>query len=173
MLERKDLNDAWNTVERFSFDRLDRITRSNIRKLHSNKKSAFTEDWEYDSVGNIRRYSGLGGLRYQYSHKHPHAVIKAGPNTYAYDANGNMIRKNQQRVTWTSFNKPRTMERMSGGTVRFEYDHAQNRYEKTSPEETKIYIGKVYEKTTSGQKTMHKYFIYALGKFSSYRDKDR
>jgi RHS repeat-associated protein len=171
MLERKDLTESWNTLETFSYDGLDRITRANIRSMNSKKEAAFTEDWEYDSIGNIRRYSGFGGLHHQYSHTQPHAVIKAGPNIYAYDANGNMIRKNNQRVTWTSFNKPKTIERKSSGTVKFEYDAYQHRYKKSSPEETKVYIGKLYEKTTSRQNTMHKYFIYALGRLVAIETK--
>ena len=137
MLERKDLTDKWNTLETFSYDALDRLTRANIRSMNPNKEAAFTEDWEYDSIGNLRRYSGFGGLHHQYSSAQPHAVVKAGPNTYAYDANGNMIRKNNQKVTWTSFNKPKTIERKSKGIVEFEYDSSQNRFKKTSPEETK------------------------------------
>ncbi|KAK3696720.1 hypothetical protein QZH41_013079, partial [Actinostola sp. cb2023] len=164
MLERRDLSQQWNSKESFSYDSLDRITKANIRSMNPNKEAAFSEDWEYDSIGNLRRYSGFGGLHHEYSTSQPHAVTKAGPNTYSYDANGNMVRKNNQHVAWTSFNKPKTIERKSKGIVKFEYDASENRFKKSSPEETNIYIGKLYEKVTDKQKITHKYFIYALGR---------
>lgn len=164
MLERRDLSHQWNTKETFSYDALDRITKANIRSMNPNKEAAFSEDWEYDAIGNLRRYSGFGGLHHEYSKTQPHAVTRAGPHTYSYDANGNMVRKNSQHVTWTSFNKPRTIERKTRDTVKFDYDASQNRFKKTSPEETSIYVGKLYEKVTDSKKTTHKYFIYALGR---------
>lgn len=164
MLERRDFSHKWNTKETFSYDALDRITKANIRSMNPNKEAAFSEDWEYDSTGNLRRYSGFGGLHHEYSSTQPHAVVRAGPNTYSYDANGNMVKKNNQHVTWTSFNKPRTIERKTRDTVKFEYDASLNRFKKSSPEETSIYIGKLYEKITDNKKTSHKYFIYALGR---------
>ncbi|KXJ11728.1 tRNA(Glu)-specific nuclease WapA [Exaiptasia diaphana] len=164
MLERRDFSNKWNTKETFFYDALDRITKADIRSMNPNQKSAFSEGWEYDSSGNLRRYSGFGGRQHEYSSSQPHAVIRAGPNTYSYDANGNMVKKNNQHVTWTSFNKPRTIERKTRDTVKFEYDASQNRFKKSSPEETSIYIGKLYEKITDSKMNSHKYFIYALGR---------
>lgn len=167
MLERKDLTNHWNTMETFSYDALERVVRATIKSLDPTKEAALSEDWEYDSIGNLRRYSGFGGLHHQYSTVQPHALVKAGPNTYAYDANGNIIRKNNQHITWTSFNKPKTIETKSKGIVEFEYDAEQNRFKKSSPEETVIYIGKLYEKTAlalNRQQITHRYFIYALGR---------
>ncbi|CAH1797012.1 unnamed protein product [Owenia fusiformis] len=182
MISRKDLSDGMNTMETFSYDALDRITRATIKHLDPTKDITLTEDWEYDSIGNLRRYSGFGGLHYQYSAAQPHAVTKAGPNTYKYDLNGNMIQKNNQHVSWTSFNKPKTMDTKSSNHVEFEYDAHHSRFKKVTSAETVVYIGKLYERSTSHRNVVpetqtdqitHKYYIYALGRLVAIESKKR
>ena len=168
VVSRTDMAEAWQTLETFSFDALDRITRATISSVQPRKKAAFSEDWEYDSIGNIVRYSGFGGSHFQYGNKRPHALLKAGPHTYDYDANGNVIRKDSDTITWTTFNKPSTITSKSVGTVEFVYDAEHRRVKKSSDAESVTYIGKLYEKTTTlspfPRKTTQRYFIYALGR---------
>ncbi|XP_074649459.1 uncharacterized protein LOC141904717 [Tubulanus polymorphus] len=169
MLSRKDLISERKTIETFEYDNLDRVVRATMRSQNPADQRAFTEDWQYDAIGNIRRFSGMGGPHHVYHSQKPRALVQAGHNSYAYDDNGNVIRKNMQTVGWTSFNMPEKFE-TSSQVVNFKYDPDRSRYVKstfdhhTENEKKTYYLGKVYEVTENDQGDEHKYFVYANNK---------
>jgi RHS repeat-associated protein len=139
-----DHMDATNT-QTFTYDHLSRLTQA--------QSTAYgTLTWEYNQIGNMTYNSQLGA--YTYSTTKPHAVVQAGANVYAYDANGNMSSRKGVAITWNYDNKPSQM-----GTVQFAYDHSGARVKKIGATTT-VYVGKLYE-CTSGVCTK---YIFANGK---------
>ena len=65
-------------------------------------------DYVYDSIGNMIRKTStaaeprlnLGEMRYGENGAGPHALTFAGGETYAYDVNGNLVRKGETTYTW-------------------------------------------------------------------------
>jgi RHS repeat-associated protein len=97
----------------------------------------------------------------------PHALIGTVTQTgYNYDKNGSMTEGNGKTIEWSSFNKP-TKFTKGTDSVEFSYGPEYDRYKKKEIKDTgtveTIYIDKVYEKITEGNKTTHKYFMYAEG----------
>ena len=83
--------------ETFSYDNLDRldtVARNGTQTLDAN----------YDLSGNLTSRSDVGSYSYHATKKH--AVITAGSNTYAYDANGNVTTRNGATLGWASYDLP-------------------------------------------------------------------
>lgn len=147
-----------NVEERFEYDNLDRLKRSQVTNLTSGvAQTAIT--YQYDRLGNITYKSDVG--TYIYGAK-PHAVASAGNKNYHYDANGNMTDGDGRHIDYTAFNKPWQIQK-DGKTVTFDYAPGRNRYQKVDSNGTTHYLGKVYERTVDGLKQTHKQFIYAGG----------
>src|SRR5581483_3422653 len=92
----------------------------------------------------------------------PHAVssISGAINaTYTYDANGNLTSGGGRSIVWTPFNKPYTLTQ-GGQTTTINYDADFNRLRKITSTSTTIYVGKLYEKVTSGTLIEHKHYLY-------------
>jgi RHS repeat-associated protein len=97
----------------------------------------------------------------------PHALTGTVTQTgYNYDKNGSMTAGNGKTIEWTSFNKPNKFIKGTN-SVEFSYGPEYDRYKKKEIKDTgtveTIYIDKVYEKITEGNRTTHKYFMYAEG----------
>ena len=77
----------------------------------------------------------------------PHAVTRAGTNTYSYDANGNMLMGDGRIMTYDNENRLSTV-RKNGATTTFVYDGDGGRVKKTvtngGTTTTTTYIGKLY-----------------------------
>ena len=77
----------------------------------------------------------------------PHAVTRAGTNTYSYDANGNMLMGDGRVMTYDNENRLSTV-RKNGATTTFVYDGDGGRVKKTvtngGTTTTTTYIGKLY-----------------------------
>ena len=94
-------------------------------------------------------------------------VTSAGGHTYAYDASGNMVSGAGRTLTWTSFQKPRTIAKGATAST-FEYGPERKRIRqvkvKGSVTETVTYVGGLYEQVSrTGAATEHVHYIFAGG----------
>jgi hypothetical protein len=113
----------------------------------------YTEYYTYNEISNIMSRNGVA---YTYGSK-PHAVTSVGSMTYSYDANGNMITRGEQTLTWDAENRLIAVSG-NGTTAFFIYDGDGNRVKKIENGETTIYINRYYEKNlTSGNVTTSYY----------------
>jgi RHS repeat-associated protein len=106
--------------------------------------------YAYYPNGNIQSKSDVGTYTYPTNGVQPHAVssIAGTLNTsFTYDANGNMLTGNGKTITYTSFNKPKTVA-VNGQTDTLTYDANFNRLIKAGGGFSTIYIGKIYDQTT-------------------------
>ena len=119
--------------------------------------------FQYAPNGNLIYKSDVGNYTYPTNGVRPHAVSSVAGTlnaTYTYDLNGNMLSGDGRTITYTSFNKPKTIAK-GGSTSTFTYDANLNRIIKTTSSNSTIYIGKLYERVTSGTTTEQKHYIYA------------
>ncbi|MCP3925716.1 MAG: hypothetical protein GY714_24370 [Desulfobacterales bacterium] len=151
--------------ESFSFDRMNRLTESNTEGVINSTPYYKKSEYSYDVNGNMASNSNLGVYEYG-SGAGPHALTKVGTTGYSYDPNGSLLSGAGKTVAWSSFNKP---TKFTKGThsVEFTYGPEYNRYKKKEVKDTgtteTFYIDKSYEKIVEGNKTTHKYFMYAEG----------
>ena len=157
-------SDRTNDIEEtFQYDRLDRLSLARVSS-NTDPTEAYNHSttYRYDLSGNITHKSDLGPYQYD----QPYRLASAGsrhPN-YRYDANGNVTSGGGRRLTWSSFNKPTRMSQ-GGATTSFSYGPERHRYRRIDQLEgqttTRLYLGKRYEQISTGDRTTHKYFIYA------------
>jgi YD repeat-containing protein len=124
-----------------SRDRLDFMTSSGGTYL----------DLGYDEIGNVTYKSDVGSYVYDATKKH--AVVAAGANSYAYDANGVVVNASGTTISWASFDLPTRIAHPSGNYSTFDYgpDRARIRQVARSGSETieTIYAaGGLYERVT-------------------------
>ncbi|EGG95528.1 Rhs family protein [gamma proteobacterium IMCC1989] len=158
--------------ETYEYDRLDRLTRTDITSatyISTEFNGSQTQD--YDVLGNITHKSDVGAYTYGTGITNGagiHAVVGAGNKTYTYDANGNMISGDGRTVAWSSFNKP-TLITKNGKSADFSYDASRSRYKKVNHlGDTTFYVGSLYEKLTknagaANESIDEKHYIYANG----------
>ena len=126
----------------------------------------FDVNWEWKADTNPNADPGLNPQLFSSG---------SGNNEYTYDANGNITQSGNRYVTWTPFDKPKTMVRQTNtGYVGSElsYDGLFNRIKKVEStytsgmtvienKEITFYIGKGYEKISApsnGSET-HRYTV--------------
>ncbi|MEN3157341.1 FG-GAP-like repeat-containing protein [Alkalimonas sp. NCh-2] len=119
-------DDTLGNKEDFTYDTLNRVRTSRITSPKGNTNVTIA----YNALGNITSKTGVG--TYHYESARPHAVTRvtgARPNSYQYDANGNMVRDNERQLSYNSWNKP---TRISKGSyqVDFSYDPFGNHYKR-------------------------------------------
>ncbi|MBI5027194.1 MAG: hypothetical protein HZC12_10815 [Nitrospirae bacterium] len=126
-----------NRTQNFTYDDLNRLTQA--------QSTAYgTLTYQYNQIGNITYNSMVGS--YTYGTK-PHAVTKAGANTYSYDANGNMTGGAGRTITYNYDNMPSKITKSV--STYFTYDYSGQRVKKKVSSTTTVYIGKHYECTSS------------------------
>ena len=147
-------------TEHFCYDDLNRLTHSNVGSSCSGGKTI-----TYDYHGNIKSRSDVQGNQvYQYGNNAgPHAVTSIGNgNPYTYNAKGEMLSGGRTGLTYTSYGKPTHMQKGSYYTD-IAYDANQNRIQRIDGGntfvETTTYIGKLYEKQVSTDKTIERFYI--------------
>jgi RHS repeat-associated protein len=124
-----------------------------LGRLNTHTKTAATgtvsvDDFVYDVLGNLRYMAGSS--EYKYDSARPHAVTSIGDKSFGYDAHGNLNLRNGKTVSYTSFNKPESIEMASGGNIKFDYGTDRKRYKKEMPNGDKTYyIGGIYEETVN------------------------
>jgi YD repeat-containing protein len=122
-----------------------------LGRLNTHTKTAATgtvsvDDFVYDVLGNLRYMAG--SAEYKYDSARPHAVTSIGSTSFGYDSHGNLNLRNGKTISYTSFNKPKSIEMASGGDIKFDYGPDRKRYQKELPNGDKTnYIGGIYEET--------------------------
>jgi uncharacterized protein RhaS with RHS repeats len=94
---------------------------------------------------------------------HPHAVTKAGGDSFGYNVVGNQVKRpGGVVVTYTPSDLPMAIEQ-GASWVSFGYDGDQTRIRKTTPKEETLYVEGLYERVTqmASAQTEHRYFIHA------------
>lgn len=83
---------------------------------------------------------------------HPSAVTHnpATGRNYSYDANGNMLTRGNQTLTWDIDNRVTSVSIAGGGTTYMEYDYAGTRLKKNAPTGISLYPFQGYEIDPSG-----------------------
>ncbi len=109
----------------YTYDSLDRLTAA----THPNQAN---ESYTYDDVGNrIASHQGSS-----YSYQPFNRLVTANSNSYAYDANGNLISKTDTSgtgtYTWDYENRLKQASVSGGVTVNYSYDALGRRIERTS-----------------------------------------
>jgi len=156
LLTRTDASPGINVTETFGYDNVNRLTQSTVQGSGVN----ITKTYNYNAAGNITYKSDVG--TYTYGSSRPHAVtqVQGVVNaSYTYDANGNQTSGGGRSITYTSFNKPKTIVGANGTTTLY-YDANDNRVKKTTATSTTVYVGKLYEHVTTGSLSEHKHYIY-------------
>ena len=102
-----NLTQRYDTIadetESFSYDFLDRLTSVSATGDAGGGPGAFSKTYTYDEIGNILE---MNGQSYSYDPNHPHAVARVGDANYNYDANGNMVQRDDQFIAWDAENRP-------------------------------------------------------------------
>ncbi|MCU7806371.1 MAG: hypothetical protein KZQ73_00645 [Candidatus Thiodiazotropha sp. (ex Semelilucina semeliformis)] len=165
--------------ESFLYDNLDRLKKNSVSGSLSGISYSYATDYEYDLTGNIEYKSDVGYYAYGTASRNnnnagPAALISAGTGhtNYQYDLNGNVTAGGGRIFQWTSFNKPKELQKGTAVTkFRYGPDRARFRKEANGTEVTH-YIGKLYERIDDGNnKITHKHFIYAGGELSAIQIK--
>ncbi len=153
-------------VQNFTYDALDRLTHA---WTTGGGNGAYDWTYAYDQIGNLDwRKEGSTTFDYNYptvpNSPRPHAVTSvSGKNwSYTYDANGSMLTRVENGVSYTQgWNQENRLQTVSGNstTTTFTYDGDGNRVKKVEGGVTTYYVGGYYEKQGS---TITKYY-YAGG----------
>ncbi|MDH7486114.1 MAG: RHS repeat-associated core domain-containing protein [Anaerolineae bacterium] len=164
----KDYKVAGGTqTQSFTYDFLDRVLSATVTG-GSSGQGQYSESYTYNVVGNLMSKTGVGSYTYgtqaadcpEGALSKPHAVVTAGANTYCYDRNGNMVRRNVGTTYNLTYDAENRLTGVSGGaSASFVYDGDGNRVKATFNGTTTVYIGDYYEQTGS---TIKKYY-YANG----------
>lgn len=165
LLSRLDALTSPQRVERFSYDKLNRLTRVTLGGVT-------TLSMVYTADGNIRTKSDVGNFAYGTDGGPPHGVSAIGGGaegilTFEYDANGNMTSRGGNSITWTSFNLPRQVA-TGGNYARFTYGPARNRIRQDlkagGVEKTIHYVGPHFEVEIQGGTRRYRSNVFAHGR---------
>ena len=146
--------------EVFSYDSRDRLD------FMTSSSGTFL-DLAYDEIGNVTYKSDVGAYAYDATKKH--AVVAAGANSYAYDANGAVVNASGTTISWASFDLPTRIAHPSGNYSMFDYgpDRARIRQVARAGGETieTVYAaGGLYERVTRNGVSSQRNYIVADGR---------
>ncbi|MBA6411800.1 VCBS repeat-containing protein [Parahaliea sp. F7430] len=119
---------ADNSYVDYTYDSQRRLTSETYSSAAGIKTYALSH--EYDSVGNRISITNLAGLRSTYSYDEADKLIQAGATTFAYDANGNLlVRQNAGAQTFYHFNQEHELSAVEtpSQVVQFKYDAVGHR----------------------------------------------
>ena len=153
---------AKNMIEAFTYDNLNRLKTTRITGVTS-----ANVDTTYDARGNIKTKSGVGAYAYGATSNRLVSVTPSGGTavTYAYDSNGNLTSGDGRTLSYTSFDKPHTITKGTGQTVKFAYDGERARYKRSvttgtgmsAVTTTTYYVGNVEIRNVTGGKQYTRY----------------
>ena len=143
--------------ETFDYDDMNRLTSVTMHTdvAHGARTSIA---YEYDTIGNMIKQSGLGD--YSYYPDKPHAVKSVGSRSYTYDSVGNVVNRNGDNISYNAMNMPTTLAGKNGNTVHFVYNTQGQRYQKESNGIHTYYLGKAYEEEVQSNGTDKKQTCY-------------
>lgn len=150
----------------FKYDELDRLYRI---EFSFNDDPEYVQFIGYDKVGNINSNTLLSNTFFTFDKINPFAVIKAGDHSYSYDLNGNMIKRDDVSIIWSSYNFPVEFLTSKGGRISYKYGPEREKIKRVdlSGDET-IYIGNFYERVKRSRigpkDIVHKYLLNLNGK---------
>jgi len=133
----------------YTYDDLNRLIET--ISIQNNTEN-YIRHYEYDTIGNIISKSDVG--EYVYTNNHPQqlSLIKLPmllkPKIYQYDANGNITSDKTLSYVWDSRNR---LTRITGVKeckkveISNQYDYSGKRIIKITPNETRVYVGEIYE----------------------------
>jgi RHS repeat-associated protein len=152
-------------TQSFGYDSLNRLTSAGASG--GSQGNYGPESYNYDlTTGNLASKAGAG---YTYGAQNgncpdgalskAHAVVTAGANTYCYDRNGNMVRRNIGANTYNlTYDAENRLTQVSGAAVAsFGYDGDGQRVIGVEGGTTTVYIGNYFEWKGSTS-TMVKYY---------------
>ncbi len=126
------------------------------------RNGTLTLDANYDLSGNLSSRSDVGSYTYHATKKH--AVTAAGSNSFAYDANGNVITRIGATLGWASYDLPTSLA-SGGNTASFAYAADRSRWRQIAVTagvtETTIYVAGILEKVTKPSITLWKHYVAA------------
>lgn len=152
----KDHTRPGDTVnETYSYDamsRLDTVTRNGV-----------TEQYDYNVLGNMIAKPGIAGVYVYESVRNagPHAVTSAGGIDYGYDLRGNMTKRGADRISYTSYDKPKWIS-SGAGQENFVYGPDRSRFLHKSGDTLTVYqTGSPYEEifTTGNAGSVKRHYI--------------
>lgn len=165
LLSRRNRLAGTSHLEEFDYDALNRL----VQARHNGTVSLAVS---YSPGGNMLYKSDVGHFSYGAGSAGPHAVtgVSGGPRgtmTYAYDGNGNMVRRGNSPLTWTSFNQPRQLGAGSSH-VRFGYgpDHTRVKQEQQEGNRRRSihYVGPHFEVESEGDTRRYRATVFAYGR---------
>ena len=125
----------------YEYDDLDRLIAAT-----NTSNPASNQTFSYDAIGNVTSNSKVGTYTYGVR---PHAVTRAGVNTYAYDDAGLMISGAGRTMDWNGNNALASV--LSGGkTMTYTYDANGARIKQYDGSTTRHYLGGGYEVPVGG-----------------------
>jgi hypothetical protein len=126
----------------FSHDELNRLRVATSNVFQPDHQI----EYRYDKVGNITFNTRVGDYEYLSPGGRPHSVTRAGADTFEYDDNGNMVKKNGGQRTFVYDAENRVRKITTGGaSVDFVYDHKGERVKKIQGGVETVYIGGLLE----------------------------
>jgi RHS repeat-associated protein len=163
----KSIVDVVNSSQRqcYDYDALHRLTRgfTTGQTTCNNNPDAvgagwFDESYGYDASGNLLSKTGVGAYTYRVPQNascpegalvKAHAAVTAGSNTYCYDQNGNMRRRNVGgNIYELSFDAENRLSSISGaGQASYVYDADGQLVKQVVGGQTTLYIGQHFEVT--------------------------
>ena len=158
-------NNALGLTESICYDNLYRLDHTTATGVCTGTTSL---QMAYDAMGDITSRSDVNAsAAWSYDTVHKHQVRTAGAgNSYTYDANGNMITRNGNGISWTSYNYPATIN-ATGESTTFSYGphHGYWKQAYTGPSgvETTYYVGSVLERVDTGAGSDYRHYIVANG----------
>ncbi len=149
----KSISDAVNSSDQtFKYDHLNRLTQAIAPESYG------TKNYSYDSIGNIMQKDNRT-YTYGDGPAGPHAVTRTQgvgelTHTYTYDANGNMLTKQEQNGSLTEYyydveNRLLDVKKDAAIVSEFKYDGDGGRTRKLTVSENIRFVGSLYEETNN------------------------
>ncbi|MEO8671008.1 MAG: RHS repeat-associated core domain-containing protein [Tahibacter sp.] len=143
--------------EKLAYDALDRLERSTVCK-----SACVERPMKYDAIGNVVAKWDIGD--YSYNATKPHAVVKAGGVSYAYDAVGNQVQRGSEKRVFTATDRLAALVPSSGPTSRYEYDAFGRRVRESTGSNSAFHVMDLFERSRDGSGTTDRFTVKVAGR---------
>ena len=121
-----------------------------LYRLTSATAPAWSEQYQYNPIGNMTYKSDLGAMGYGAGPAGPHALTSVGTAVYGYDGNGNLASKPGFAYQFDPKDRLQRVDRTAdGAVVNYAYDYQQQRKRKTvsvsGQSQTTLYVDRFTE----------------------------